>query len=89
MRLAEHAGRTDDTRQRGHALTLRRRRLFQAQPFCALCPPDTARPSVIRDHIVPLEDGGLDVAANVQGVCKVCHDKKTADEQRRRIAGRQ
>lgn len=63
----------------------RRAQVFRRQPFCARC---QERPSVIADHVVPLEDGGLDAVENMQGLCKDCHDQKTAAEQRARLASR-
>ena len=38
------------------------------------------------DHIVPIFEGGSDAMANLQGICKACHDEKTKAEARR--AGR-
>ena len=39
------------------------------------------------DHIVPRHRGGLDVSTNMQSLCKNCHAKKTAQENRSRSAG--
>jgi 5-methylcytosine-specific restriction protein A len=36
----------------------------------------------VRDHIVPLWAGGLDVETNTQALCDACHDAKTAAESR-------
>ena len=38
-------------------------------------------PATIRDHVVPLAEGGHDVDANVQALCVACHDVKTQAEQ--------
>lgn len=57
---------------------LRRRVLFE-QPICAGC--DNAL-SVDVDHITPLPHGEPYARANVQGLCKTCHGRKTNHEQR-------
>jgi len=72
-------------RIRGRALQERNERLFRASPLCVKC---QAR-GIVRqvehwDHIVPLEQGGADDEANLQGLCKLCHDEKTAEERRQR-----
>ena len=41
------------------------------------------RPATIRDHIVPLAEGGLDHDQNVQALCVACHDAKTQAESQR------
>lgn len=71
-------------RLRGVTLQQLRFRLFRAQPFCVRCHVEVA---VVRDHIVPLWAGGLDVESNTQALCKDCHDRKTADESRWRARG--
>src|SRR5262245_40732128 len=35
------------------------------------------------DHIKPKADGGTDDEANLQAICKPCHDAKTAAESQR------
>jgi 5-methylcytosine-specific restriction protein A len=67
-------------RIRGVRLQALRHDLFRAQPFCVHCGVAVA---TIRDHIVPLCDGGLDVASNTQALCAVCHDAKTTLESNR------
>lgn len=32
------------------------------------------------DHIIPLKDGGPDTDENCRGLCKPCHDAKTAKD---------
>jgi 5-methylcytosine-specific restriction enzyme A len=58
------------------------------QPICAV--PTCNRPTQDIDHIVPLSEGGAPFdRANVQGLCKPCHGRKTkADRARRRAAAR-
>lgn len=67
-------------RIRGVALQRLRHQLFRTQPFCARCGVAVA---TIRDHVVPLCDGGLDVETNTQPLCADCHDAKTIEESRR------
>jgi 5-methylcytosine-specific restriction protein A len=59
-----------------------RRRLLQANPICVLC---WTAPSTIRDHIVPLAEGGPDTAENTQALCKPCHDIKSQAEAARGV----
>ncbi|RKN09655.1 HNH endonuclease [Streptomyces radicis] len=52
---------------------------------CAQCGRRFPASSVEVDHVRPLSDGGRDVAANVQILCRPCHQAKTdqgrADER--------
>lgn len=52
-----------------------------------LCRPCQARgritPSTTADHIKPLSEGGTGERENYQGICKPCHDTKTAEEAAR------
>ncbi len=41
------------------------------------------RLATIRDHIVPLAEGGLDHEDNVQAICQFCSDEKTHAEAAR------
>lgn len=40
------------------------------------------------DHIVPLAEGGTDSEANLQAICRSCHDAKTKAEAARGAARR-
>lgn len=73
------------TRIRGRRLQRLRYDLFRDHPFCALCHTTVA---TIRDHIVPLAEGGQDIEANVQALCQACSDIKSAAEAKRGIARR-
>ncbi len=68
------------TRVRGRRLQAVRAQLFRAQPFCAQCLTAVA---TVRDHVIPLAEGGVDDDRNVQALCQVCSDAKTATEARR------
>jgi 5-methylcytosine-specific restriction protein A len=72
-------------RVRGRRLQDLRYRLFRGQPFCAHCHVAVA---TIRDHVVPLAEGGSEIESNVQALCHECHDRKTQDEARRGMVRR-
>ncbi|MBL1219128.1 MAG: HNH endonuclease, partial [Planctomycetes bacterium] len=77
---------------RGYDRTWRRlRRMYLARhPLCEHCLRyDDVTPATEVDHIVSLRDGGerLDVN-NLQSLCRACHARKTAQEQRDRGGGR-
>lgn len=57
-----------------------RNQVLAEEPLCRMC---GKRLSVTPDHIVPVAEGGPSVRENLQGACKVCHDRKTQDEARR------
>lgn len=57
-----------------------RRRVLKEEPICRRC---GKAPSTIADHIIPRELGGTDDRSNYQGLCKPCHDAKTATEDGR------
>jgi 5-methylcytosine-specific restriction protein A len=69
---------------RGRALQRRRAILFTREPWCRIC-RDAGRWTLatIRDHIVPLAEGGTDDETNEQPLCRRCSDQKTAEEARR------
>jgi 5-methylcytosine-specific restriction enzyme A len=73
-------------RIRGRRLQTLRYWLFERSPLCVLCrPKGIVRPATIRDHIVPLAEGGADVESNTQALCQACSDLKTAEEARRGV----
>ena len=63
-----------------------RAELFAAKPLCAECERQgrTAL-AVIRDHVIPLAEGGEDSSNNEQGLCVACHEVKTKAESARGI----
>ena len=65
----------------GRALQRERAALFAADPLCALCKQSgRATLADVRDHIVPLAQGGEDERSNTQGLCHACHDAKSQAE---------
>jgi 5-methylcytosine-specific restriction protein A len=83
---AEHDERRGSSRARGYDYRWEKvRRMHLAnEPLCRMC----GRLADLVDHIQPIRDGGerLD-DANLQSLCRSCHDRKTGDDVRRRRAG--
>ena len=87
-RCATHARPAwrDDTgsgppRVRGRELQRRRASLFTRSPLCVLClAKQRLSAATIRDHVVPLAEGGTDEETNVQAICVDCHTEKTQRE---------
>ena len=80
--------RRDPERQleriRGGKLQHLRARLFDRHPLCVACEADgRVTIATIRDHVVPLAEGGRDDEANTQGLCASCHDAKSQREAQR------
>jgi len=72
------------TRIRGRELQRRRARLFATHPWCVHCLEEGRHTrATIRDHIVPLAEGGTEDASNEQALCLDCSDLKTEGESRR------
>jgi 5-methylcytosine-specific restriction protein A len=69
---------------KGRTLQKERRRLFTDEPLCVEC-LKVGRDSiaVIRDHIIPLAEGGQDIPSNTQGLCEYCHTEKSKKEAQR------
>lgn len=61
-----------------------RDRLFTKQPLCVRC-QEQGRVTIatIRDHTIPLAEGGRDDETNQQPLCQSCSDIKTAEEAKR------
>ena len=84
---AAHGWRGDTARMRGRALQRLRRALFTEEPLCRTCKANgLIVAATIRDHIVPLAEGGTDDRENIQPLCRACSDAKTAAEARRGLA---
>jgi 5-methylcytosine-specific restriction protein A len=61
-----------------------RRALFAEHPLCVVCERQgRVTVATIRDHIVPLAEGGTDAPTNIQALCQMCSDAKTAQEAKR------
>jgi len=59
---------------------LRRARVLREEPLCRVC----GVPATDVDHIVAHADGGTDNRENLRAVCKPCHKKHTAEQNRAR-----
>jgi 5-methylcytosine-specific restriction protein A len=69
---------------KGRKLQKIREILFNEQPLCVEClKVDRVTPATIRDHIVPLAEGGQDIPENTQPLCQACSDAKTKEESKR------
>ena len=72
------------SRIRGRKLQRLRADLFARFPWCVLCPKrGTHNRSTIRDHTIPLAEGGRDDATNEQAICVDCSRIKTDEESKR------
>ncbi|ATA57780.1 restriction endonuclease [Variovorax boronicumulans] len=68
----------------GRRLQRLREQLFTRNPLCVRCQElGLTALATQRDHIVSLEEGGLDVEANTQGLCDLHHDEKSLAERLR------
>lgn len=70
----------------GRRLQARRADLFRRKPMCEMCEA-TGRVTVatIRDHRIPLAEGGADDETNEQSLCEDCHAIKTKAESARGV----
>jgi 5-methylcytosine-specific restriction protein A len=58
--------------------------LFEDHPLCVLClEANRVRAATIRDHILPLAEGGTEDSFNIQALCATCHTRKTNRESQR------
>src|SRR4051812_18653849 len=72
------------TRLRGRANQRRREQLFAREPLCRRCAAQRRTTlATIRDHIVPLAEGGTEDVSNEQPLCQACSDIKTQQEAKR------
>lgn len=61
-----------------------RRALFDRSPLCVVCQSlGLTVEATQRDHIVSLEEGGLDDDSNTQGLCDLHHEEKSKAERLR------
>lgn len=71
----------------GRRLQRMRAALFARSPWCAHCLEQGQETrATIRDHIVPLAEGGTEDPSNIQALCLDCSDLKTAAESKRGAA---
>lgn len=72
------------TRIRGRQLQQLRAALFARSPWCVLCAREGRRTkATIRDHTIPLAEGGRDHESNTQAICDDCSRAKTHAESAR------
>lgn len=69
-------------RLRGRAGQRARAQVLAEEPLCREClKAGRERPSEEVDHIKPLAEGGAETRSNRQGLCKFCHEAKSAAER--------
>lgn len=65
----------------GRRLQAMRKSLFERDPLCAECRRHgRVTLATLRDHIIPLAEGGTDDDDNAQGLCHDYHEGKTLNE---------
>jgi 5-methylcytosine-specific restriction protein A len=75
-------------RRAGSWLQAQRAELFRSEPWCRMCATrGKLSLASIRDHIIPLAEGGTDEPGNIQPLCVPCHDAKTLAEAARGRGG--
>ena len=83
-KLQQWVKRPEVKRQSGRALQRKRAELFAREPLCRLCAANGfVTIAALRDHIVPLAEGGADDDDNIQPLCRACHDEKSMAERLR------
>lgn len=69
-------------RIRGSKLKRLRDELLHRKPLCEECERNgRVSASTVRDHIVPLAEGGTEDESNIQALCDPCHDAKSKRER--------
>lgn len=75
---------TKTNRVSGRPLQRARTKLFWDEPLCRPCKRNgKVALATIRDHIIPLTEGGTEDEANIQPICRPCHIAKTLEESLR------
>lgn len=59
--------------------------LWTKEPHCRTCGRLLLPSQMIRDHIIPLAEGGQDIESNTQPLCQGCSDTKTQAESARGV----
>lgn len=73
-------------RVRGRELQRRRKALFARNPWCVLCLEEGKHTrATIRDHLLPLAEGGTEDERNIQGICDDHNQEKTRRESERGV----
>lgn len=62
-----------------------RRQILTRDPICVHC---HQREATVADHIIPIAEHGPNTTDNGQGLCRGCHNTKTAAERNRGLARR-
>jgi len=76
--------RKEVPRIRGGKLIKLRKELFDRSPLCATCERlGRVTVATIRDHIVPLAEGGTEDDSNTQPLCWNCNEVKRIAEAKR------
>lgn len=66
-------------------VALRRARLAR-EPLCRDCKAKGIyKQSTVPDHITPLALGGTEDESNIRCLCGPCHDRRTAEQFKRKI----
>ena len=74
-------------RMRGQRWVTLRGRILHAEPLCRHClARGHVTPADEVDHIIPLHKGGSNQRANLQPLCKPCHEDKTQADMNYRPA---
>lgn len=69
-------------RLRGRAGVAFRKKIREEEPLCRAClEAGVSKLTVEIDHIVALANGGTNDRSNMQGLCKECHEAKSASER--------
>lgn len=80
-RAAWAPARSEVKRTTGRRLQSQRAALFGREPLCRECTKHGFTTiATVRDHIVPLAEGGQDDDSNIQPLCDDCHREKTLAE---------
>ncbi|APW38981.1 restriction endonuclease [Rhodoferax koreense] len=80
-REAWRQARTPTKRITGRRLQAMRAALFMRQPLCEVCDGlGIVTLATIRDHRIPLAEGGADDESNEQAICAPCHEEKSLAE---------
>lgn len=71
-------------RIRGRKLQRMRNRLFERSPLCVLCEQEHRFTlATVRDHIIPLAEGGTEDPSNEQALCYMHNELKRQEEAKR------